>query len=352
MRTILVTGGAGFIGSCFVRQSLASGDVAVITLDSLTYASSTESLASVLDHPRHTFVRADVRERHVVEALLKERVPSAIVNFAAETHVDRSIDAPGRFLEANAVATQCLLDTAHSYWRQLPASQQSEFRFVQVSTDEVFGSLGTDGKFTERSPYAPNSPYAASKAAADHMARAYFRTFGLPTVVTYCGNNFGPYQFPEKLIPLATLNALGGRAIPVYGDGSQVRDWIHVSDHCRALWSVLTRGRPGEAYAIGAECERTNLQVVQSICSAVDRLCESAAHAPSASLIQFVQDRPGHDRRYALDASKIRTELGWRPVADFEHELAETVRWYLENRDWAERITAGKYGGERLGLPR
>jgi dTDP-glucose 4,6-dehydratase len=351
MPTWLVTGGAGFIGSCFVRQTLAEEpDIRLINLDKLTYAGNLDSLETVRDDPRHVFVQGDIGDRKLVRGLLGDYAPAALVNFAAESHVDRSIDGPADFVHTNVLGSFQLLEAARGHWQRLPAAQQQIFRFLQVSTDEVYGSLGPTGKFTETTPYAPNSPYSASKAAADHLVRAYFHTYHLPVLTTNCSNNYGPYQFPEKLIPLMICSALRGRPLPVYGDGRQVRDWLYVEDHCRAIRRVLAAGRPGEVYNIGGDSERTNLEVVRAICGLVDQMRPDLPHVPCARLIQFVPDRPGHDRRYAIDASKIRRELGWQPRVDFETGLEQTVRWYLDNPVWIERVTSGKYRHERLGL--
>jgi dTDP-glucose 4,6-dehydratase len=350
MHTILVTGGAGFIGSCFVRQVIAESTLDVVNLDALTYAGNLDSLEPALASPRHRFVRGDIGDWRLVGQLLEQHRPQAIVNFAAESHVDRSIDGPAAFVETNVVGTFRLLEAARSYWQGLPADDQARFRFLHISTDEVYGSLGSQGYFTETTPYDPSSPYSASKAASDHFVRAYHRTYGLPVLVTNCSNNFGPYQFPEKLIPLMILNAVEGKPLPVYGDGKNVRDWLYVEDHCRALRLVLDRGAPGSEYNIGGSCERTNLEVVHAICATVDRLLPALGHRPTSSLIHFVKDRPGHDRRYAIDAGKISRELLWRPRQDFESGLELTVRWYLDNPRWVERVTSGKYQRERLGL--
>lgn len=350
---VLVTGGAGFIGSNFVRLCLPEGDARcgrLVNLDRLTYAGNLDSLASCLEDPRHVFVEGDIGDGPLVSRLLAEYRPAAVVNFAAESHVDRSIDGPAAFVETNVVGTFRLLEAARRYWVDLPEPERSAFRFLHVSTDEVYGSLGPNGKFTETTPYAPNSPYSASKAASDHFVRAYHHTYGLPVLITNCSNNYGPYQFPEKLIPLMILNALEGKPLPVYGDGQQVRDWLFVEDHCRAIAAVLARGVPGEVYNIGGNCERANLDVVQTICALVDELRPGLAHAPCSSLISYVKDRPGHDRRYAIDATKIHRELGWQPKEDFCSGLRQTVAWYLDNRAWVERITSGKYRRERLGL--
>jgi dTDP-glucose 4,6-dehydratase len=351
MNTLLVTGGAGFIGSCFVRLLLADQDTRIINLDKLTYSGNLESLGPALHHPRHVFVQGDISDRDLVGRLLRSYRPSALVHFAAESHVDRSIDGPRQFLVSNTVGTFELLSATREWWDTLHARERRNFRFLNVSTDEVYGSLGDTGRFTEESPPAPSSPYSASKASADHFARAFHRTYGLPVLISRCSNNYGPYQFPEKLIPLMIRNALAGQPLPVYGDGGQVRDWLFVEDHCRALLAILEEGRPGEVYNVGGNSERTNLEVVHAVCDLVDRLKPGLPHAPCSSLIRFVADRPGHDRRYSVDASKIQTELGWAPQVPFEEGLERTVRWYLDNPDWVEGITSGKYQGERLGLP-
>ncbi len=350
MRTILVTGGAGFIGSCLVRMTVARGDTRVINLDKLTYAGNLDSLAEVEDNPLHVFVQGDICDRPTVARLLAEYQPDAVVHLAAESHVDRSIDGPGEFIRTNVVGTFELLEAVRAHWTQLAKPAAAAFRFLHVSTDEVYGSLGDSGKFSETTPYAPNSPYSASKAGSDHLVRAYHHTYGLPTLTTNCSNNYGPYQFPEKLIPLMILNALNGKPLPVYGDGLNIRDWLFVEDHCRAITTVLERGTPGEEYNIGGDSERTNLDVVHGICDGVDRLRPGLPHSPCRSKITYVKDRPGHDRRYAIDATKIQTQLGWRPLENFESGLERTVRWYLANPRWIERVTSGKYRGERLGV--
>jgi dTDP-glucose 4,6-dehydratase len=349
MRTILVTGGAGFIGGCFVRMLLELGAARVVNFDKLTYAGNLDSLPTVMGNPLHAFVQGDIGDEPLMEQLLWEHRPAAIVNFAAESHVDRSIDWPAPFIQTNVVGVFHLLETTRRYWERLASPDREAFRLLHVSTDEVFGTLER-GRFTESSPYAPNSPYAASKAAADHLVRAYHRTYGLPTLTTNGSNNYGPYQFPEKLIPLMIRGAVEGRPLPVYGDGRHMRDWVHVEDHCRAIQTVLEKGRPGEAYNIGGGSERTNLEVVRAICREVDHLRPGLPHAPSTQLITFVEDRPGHDRRYAIDSTKVKRELGWAPLHDFDSGLAKTVRWYLDNPRWVERVTSGKYRGERLGL--
>ncbi len=348
--TILVTGGAGFIGSCFVRQTVEEHSVRVVNLDSLTYAGNLESLELITQNPRHRFIHGDIADRAAVSRIFTEHRPSAVVHFAAESHVDRSIDDPGSFVRTNVLGTFTLLDAARRYHAGLPEAEKNAFRFVHVSTDEVFGSLGATGKFTESSPYDPSSPYSASKAAADHFARAYFRTYGLPVIVTNCSNNYGPCQFPEKLIPLMILNALEGKPLPIYGDGANVRDWLFVADHCHALWKVLEDGRPGETYNIGGGCECTNLEVVQTLCRVVDELQPNLPHSPCTSLISFVKDRPGHDRRYAIDATKIRRELGWNPRFNFAEGIRLTIKWYLDNKTWVQRVSSGAYRRERLGL--
>jgi dTDP-glucose 4,6-dehydratase len=353
--TIVVTGGAGFIGGNFVRHALAHGESRVVVFDKLTYAGNLESLADVAKDPRYTFVQGDIADREAVRALLRDERPSAVVNFAAETHVDRSIDDPASFVRTNVTGAFELLEAARQHLRERP---QDGFRLLHVSTDEVYGTLGATGAFSETTPYAPNSPYAASKAGADHLVRAYHETFGLPVLLTNCSNNYGPFQFPEKLIPLMILNAVEGRKLPIYGDGANVRDWLYVDDHCEGILLVLRKGAPGSKYNIGGGNERTNLQVVDALCAALDAelpaaknpALVSAGLRSYAELKTFVPDRPGHDRRYAIDASKIRAELGWTPRHAFESGLRETVRWYLANKPWCEAVQSGKYKRERLGL--
>jgi dTDP-glucose 4,6-dehydratase len=352
METILVTGGAGFIGGCFIRQCIAERAVRIVNLDNLTYAGNLDSLRSIEHNRRYAFVHGDVADRTTVDRVMAEHRPMAVVHFAAESHVDRSIEAPEAFVRTNVLGTFQMLDSARRYVMGLPAARRAEFRFLHVSTDEIYGSLGTTGQFTESSPYDPSSPYSASKAAADHFARAYFRTFGLPVLVTNCSNNYGPYQFPEKLIPLMILNAVEGRPLPVYGDGQNVRDWLFVEDHCRALWRVLVAAQPGETYNIGGNCQQRNIDVVRTICQVVDELRPGLPHGPCSSLITFVEDRPGHDRRYAIDAGKIRRELDWEPEHDFASGIRQTVAWYLDNLRWVRRVTTGAYQRERLGLLR
>ena len=339
---ILVTGSAGFIGSNFVLEWIAAGGSAV-NLDLLTYAGNLGNLAELRGNPRHVFVEGDICDARLVGALLAEHQPRAIVHFAAESHVDRSIAGPDVFVRTNVLGTGTLLDQARGYWAQLDAEAQREFRFLHVSTDEVYGALGAeDPPFAETAAYAPSSPYAASKAGADHLARAWFRTYGLPVLITNCSNNYGPFQFPEKLIALTITNAIAGRPLPVYGDGRQVRDWLYVLDHCAAIRAVLERGRPGETYNIGGMSERTNLDVVRAICALVDELAPDAGMGPRERLIEFVPDRPGHDRRYAMDISKIARETGWRPAVAFEDGLRNAVEWYLRNDAWVEAVRAGR----------
>ena len=349
--TILVTGGAGFIGGCFVRQTVAAGVAKVVNLDKLTYAGNLDSLEPVQGQAGHVFVQGDIQDRELLATLFCEYRPTAVVHFAAESHVDRSIDGPRAFVEANVVGTFELLNAARAYWNDLEASAKLAFRFLHVSTDEVYGSLGpNDPPFCETTAYDPHSPYSASKAASDHFARAFFHTYGLPVLVTNCSNNYGPYQFPEKLIPLMILNALEGKPLPVYGDGRNVRDWLFVEDHCRAIARVLDAGRPGETYTIGGRSEQANLDVVHTICDLIDELRPELPYMPCRDLVRFVKDRPGHDQRYAIDTSKIERELGWKPAQNFTSGLRQTVQWYLDNRTWVERVTSGSYRRERLGL--
>jgi dTDP-glucose 4,6-dehydratase len=347
--TIVVTGGAGFIGSAVVRRLLADGE-RVVNVDALTYAGNLDSLPGAADNPQYIFVHASICDSAAMRRTFDKHRPGAVIHLAAETHVDRSIDGPMPFIETNVNGTAAMLHEATRYWSKLPDADRASFRFIHVSTDEVFGSLGETGAFTEESPYSPNSPYAASKAASDHLARAWRHTYGLPVIITNCSNNYGPYQFPEKLIPLTILHAMEGRPLPVYGDGRQVRDWLHVEDHADALLAVLTRGKPGESYNIGGESERRNIEVVRAICATLDELRPRPDRRPHAELIEFVKDRPGHDRRYAIDPAKVRRELGWRPTHSFEQGLRDAVAWYLDNRWWWERVRSGAYRGDRLGL--
>jgi dTDP-glucose 4,6-dehydratase len=350
LQTILVTGGAGFIGSNLVHYLLEKDDVTVINLDKLTYAGNMESLQDVVNNERHLFVQGDIGDSELVKSLLIKYEPSAVMHLAAESHVDRSIDGPGEFIQTNVVGTFQLLEAVKSYWNHLDKIIRGNFRFIHISTDEVYGSLGAEGLFTEESRYQPNSPYSASKAASDHLVRAYYHTYGLPTIITNCSNNYGPRQFPEKLIPLMILNALEGKQLPVYGTGQNVRDWLYVEDHCRALYTVLRGGRPGEVYNIGGNNEKTNLEVVNMICSKLDEIRPRTDKRSYREQIVFVKDRPGHDLRYAIDATKIKKELGWIPFEDFESGLLKTIQWYLDNPQWCKNVQDGSYQRERLGL--
>ena len=349
-QTYLVTGGAGFIGGNFVLGLMDRGDVKIVNLDALTYAGNMDTLAPVMDNPNHVFVQGSILDRELVSRLLNEHQPTAIINFAAESHVDRSIDSPGEFIHTNVVGTFELLEAFRSYHEKVPEKERAKLRFLHVSTDEVYGSLGAEGLFTEETPYAPNSPYSASKAGADHLVRAYHHTYGLPTLTTNCSNNYGPFQFPEKLIPLIIQKALAGEKLPVYGDGMQVRDWLYVEDHCRAILEVLENGKLGEVYNVGGHNEMANLNVVKTICKLLDEMTPDAPHKPHESLITFVKDRPGHDRRYAIDAGKLQRKLGWKPEETFETGIRKTIQWYLDNREWVQRVSSGDYQGERLGL--
>lgn len=344
METFLVTGGAGFIGSNFIVGELARRDVRIVNLDRLTYAGNLTSLDPVLQNDRHIFIRGDIGDPVVVREVLREYRPDAVVNFAAESHVDRSIASPDTFIQTNVMGTFSLLEQTRAYWEELTGQRKGSFRFLHVSTDEVYGSLGpSDPAFKETTPYAPNSPYSASKAASDHLVRAYRHTYGLPTLTTNCSNNYGPRQFPEKLIPLMILNALEGKPLPVYGDGLNVRDWLYVDDHCKAIGIVLKGGRVGETYNIGARCEKTNLEVVKTVCRVLDAIRPDSPHRPHESLMTFVKDRPGHDRRYAMDSTKIEEELAWRPHETFETGLQKTILWYVENSPWLESVRTGGY---------
>ena len=346
---ILITGGAGFIGSALIRHLLNHTEHQVLNLDKLTYAGNLESLASVADNPRYRFVQADIADSAAVSQALAEFQPDAIMHLAAESHVDRSIDGPAAFIQTNIVGTYALLEATRSYWSQLDPARKAAFRFHHISTDEVYGDLhGADELFTERTPYAPSSPYSASKAASDHLVRAWQRTYGLPVLLSNCSNNYGPYHFPEKLIPLVILNALDGKPLPVYGNGQQVRDWLYVEDHARALLKVVSEGKVGETYNIGGHNEQKNLHVVESICALLDELAPRQSGSYKEQ-ISFVSDRPGHDLRYAIDASKIERELGWKPEETFASGLRKTVHWYLDNLDWCRRVQDGSYQRERLG---
>ncbi len=341
--TILVTGGAGFIGSNFVlRERLEKKRI--VNLDLLTYAGNLLNLHELNDDPDYIFVKGDIGDPSLVGKLLDDYQPEAVVNFAAESHVDRSIESPESFVQTNIVGTYKLLEETLGYFRRLPAGRAERFRFLHVSTDEVYGSLGpSDPAFTENTPYAPNSPYSASKAGSDHLVRAYHHTFGLPALITNCSNNYGPRQFPEKLIPLTLLNALEGRPLPVYGDGLNIRDWLYVEDHCRALSLVLEKGKPGQTYNIGGSCEKTNIEIVKTLCALLDEIAPQSPHVPHSSLITFVKDRPGHDRRYAVDCSRLERELGWRAKETFETGLGKTIRWYMENTQWVQSVKSGAY---------
>ncbi|MGQ0584685.1 MAG: dTDP-glucose 4,6-dehydratase [Reyranella sp.] len=347
---VLVTGGAGFIGSAVVRHIVRDTDWSVANVDKLTYAGNLDSLADARASNRHRHFKVDICDRAGLDAIFQEVRPDAVLHLAAESHVDRSIDGAAPFIETNITGTYTLLEATLAYWRSLDEAARARFRFQHISTDEVFGSLGGTGQFTETTPYQPNSPYSASKAASDHLVRAWHHTYGLPTLATNCSNNYGPYHFPEKLIPLVILRALGGESLPVYGKGENVRDWLHVEDHAEALTLVLRRGRPGETYNVGGDSERKNIDVVRAICALLDEMLPGSPNRPHERLIKFVTDRPGHDARYAIDASKIRTELGWRPRHSFDSGLRDTVRWFLDNRPWWERVMSGAYRGERLGL--
>ncbi len=342
IKNIVVTGGAGFIGSNFVHTWLEAGEGSVVNLDKLTYAGNLENLEPLAKNPNHIFVKGDIGDRQLVANLLDQYRPNAIVNFAAESHVDRSISAPDEFIQTNLVGTFNLLEQVRCHWEGLGPDDQSAFRFLHVSTDEVYGSLQkNDPAFSETTPYSPNSPYSASKAGSDHLVRAYHHTYGLPTLTTNCSNNYGPYQFPEKLIPLVIHHALNGRKIPVYGDGANIRDWLYVTDHCLAIMAVLEKGRVGDVYNIGGNSEKTNLEVVHAICTILDEVTTDQNRRDT--LVSFVPDRPGHDRRYAIDASKIKAEIGWTPQETFETGIRKTVQWYLDNAQWVVNVTSGAY---------
>ncbi|CAI1065861.1 dTDP-glucose 4,6-dehydratase [Serratia quinivorans] len=356
MKRILVTGGAGFIGSAVVRHIIEATQDSVLVLDKLTYAGNLESLSVVADNPRYSFEQVDICDRAALDRVFAEYQPDVVMHLAAESHVDRSIDGPAAFIETNVVGTYTMLEAARHYWQHwqpLDAKKKQSFRFHHISTDEVYGDLhGTDDLFTETTPYSPSSPYSASKASSDHLVRAWLRTYGLPTLVTNCSNNYGPYHFPEKLIPLVILNAVAGKPLPVYGDGAQVRDWLYVEDHARALYQVVTEGVVGETYNIGGHNERKNIEVVHTICDLLEELAPNKPQGVEKyrDLITYVKDRPGHDMRYAIDAGKIDRELGWRPQETFESGIRKTVSWYLNNETWWRRVQDGSYAGERLGL--
>jgi dTDP-glucose 4,6-dehydratase len=339
MKTLLVTGGSGFIGSNFILQEFGRGDTRIVNFDLLTYAGHPKNLTALEKESRYIFVHGDINDRERVSQVLRDYSPRAVVNFAAESHVDRSITGPADFIHTNILGTFHLIQAALDYWESLSGSDKESFRFLQISTDEVFGSLGpNDPPFREGSSYAPNSPYSASKASADHLVRAFHKTYGLPTLTTHCSNNYGPRQYPEKLIPLMILNSLTGIPLPVYGDGRQIRDWLYVEDHCDALFRVLTYGRPGETYSIGGRCELANIDVVHTICAILDEMYPRSPHVPHASLIQFVQDRPGHDRRYAIDCSEIERVLGWKARETFETGIRKTIQWYVDNEEWLNAV--------------
>ncbi len=353
-----MTGGAGFIGANFVRLALAKTDVQIVVVDKLTYAGHRENLHDLWQDSRLQFVHGDIADEAAMDKAVEAYHPRWVINFAAESHVDRSIDNPYPFIHTNVTGTLVLLDTVRRFLKQVPSDQQQDFRFIHVSTDEVYGTLGTTGLFTEETPYAPNSPYAASKASADHLVRAYFHTYNVPTIITNCSNNYGPFQFPEKLIPLIILNALEGRPLPIYGDGQNIRDWLFVEDHCEGLLQVLQKGVPGEKYNLGGQCERSNVEVVENICRILHQSfpCEKNPALVERGIAQyedlktFVMDRPGHDFRYGIDPTKIQRELGWRPIHTFEEGLQRTIQWYVNNRQWCEAVTNHSYQGQRLGL--
>ena len=352
MKTVFVTGGAGFIGSEVVRQYIAQTEHTVVNIDKLTYAGNLESLVSVEADSRYKFEQVDICDEQAIKALFEKYRPQAVMHLAAESHVDRSIDGPAAFMQTNIIGTYTLLEAARQYWLKLTDEEKGDFRFHHVSTDEVYGTLGDEGLFTEETPYAPNSPYSASKASSDHLARAWFETYKMPVVTTNCSNNYGPYQFPEKLIPLIILNALEGKPLPIYGKGDQIRDWLHVEDHARALRLALEKGVPGEVYNIGGHNEKTNLEVVRTLCEHLDELVPQhpAGIEKYSDLVTYVTDRPGHDQRYAIDADKIERDLGWVPDETFESGMRKTVEWYLGNQPWCDHVKDGSYQGERLGV--
>jgi dTDP-glucose 4,6-dehydratase len=350
MKTFFVTGGAGFIGGNFILNLMKTNQAKVVNYDKLTYAGNLDTLVSVEKNPNYTFEQGDICDKNKLKGLFEKHEIDAVIHFSAESHVDRSIEAPGDFIQTNIVGTYELLEISRWYWQELSATRKKSFRFLHVSTDEVYGSLGKTDLFTEETAYAPNSPYAASKASSDHLVRAYHKTFNLPVLTTNCSNNYGPYQFPEKLLPLIITKALSGKTLPVYGDGKQIRDWLYVEDHCRAILEVFGKGIIGQVYNIGGHNEKTNLDVVQTLCHILDEMAPDSPYRPHENLISFVEDRPGHDRRYAIDASKIQSQLGWVPRESFETGLRKTVRWYLDNKAWTERVLSGAYQGERLGL--
>ncbi len=350
METILVTGGAGFIGSNLVRHLIDNTDKIVINVDALTYAGNLESLNAVSENPRYHFEQVDIKDSAALKALFEKYQPDAVMHLAAESHVDRSIEGPSEFIQTNIIGTYNLLETSLAYWSKLNEHKKRCFRFLHVSTDEVYGSLGTEGYFTETTAFEPNSPYSASKASSDHLVRAWHHTYGLPVLTSNCSNNYGPYQFPEKLMPLVILNALEGKPLPIYGKGDNIRDWLYVQDHVEALIAVLEKGKVGETYNIGGNNEKTNLEVVNHVCKLLDELLPESKYAPHASLITYVEDRPGHDKRYAIDATKTKNELNWEPKETFETGLRKTIQWYLDNMTWSQNVLDGNYRRERLGL--
>lgn len=343
----LVTGGAGFIGGNFVLRQVLKNNRKIINLDKLSYAGNLDTLSQVTDHPNHQFIHGDITDSALISNLLDQQQPDVIVHFAAESHVDRSIEGPQVFIETNVMGTFNMLQQAWLYYQTLTGNKKDKFRFLHVSTDEVYGSLGTTGAFTETTPYAPNSPYSASKAGSDHLVRAYHHTFGLPVLTTNCSNNYGPYQFPEKLIPLMIDKALNNEALPIYGDGKNVRDWLYVEDHCRAIEAVIEKGRLGEVYNVGGNEERQNIEIVNTVCELLDEICPG--DVPKKDLITYVKDRPGHDQRYAIDASKLLNELGWQPKESFASGIRKTIQWYLDHQQWVDRVKDGSYQGQRLG---
>lgn len=347
---IIITGGAGFIGSALIRQLVSETDYQVLNIDKLTYAGNLESLPNISDNPNYQFLQADICDSEAMNNAFEQFKPDAVMHLAAESHVDRSIDGPGEFIQTNVVGTYTLLEASRKYWLTLSDEAKEAFRFHHISTDEVYGTLGETGFFTEETPYQPNSPYSASKAGSDHLVRAWLHTYGMPTLITNCSNNYGPYQFPEKLIPLMINNALEGKPLPIYGKGDNIRDWLFVDDHARALRTVLETGVVGEVYNIGGFNEHTNLDVVHTLCEILDELLPESAHVPHKNLIEFVTDRPGHDQRYAIDATKIEKELGWTPDETFKTGIRKTVEWYLNNRQWCENVLDGSYQKQRLGL--
>lgn len=351
MKTILVTGGVGFIGSNFIHLVLKEyPEVQIVNLDKLTYAGNLDSLSDISDDNRYTFVHGDICDNKLVTEVFAQYQPDAVINFAAESHVDRSIDGPAEFVRTNIDGTFNMLECARKYWNKLSNECKNSFRLIHISTDEVYGTLGASGYFTEETPYAPNSPYSASKASSDHLARAYYHTYGMPVLITNCSNNYGSYQFPEKLIPLVLLNALEGKSLPIYGSGENIRDWLYVEDHCQAIMTVLEKGKPGEKYNIGGHNEKTNISIVHTLCDILDEKRPRSDGKSYREQITFVTDRPGHDARYAIDASKIKDELGWVPVETFETGIVKTVDWYLANAVWCKRVTDGSYRRERLGV--